>query len=42
MLGTTPRDVMDMIRQGTLKATRRGRHYHIDRDLIEMVRKSAR
>jgi len=42
MLGQTPRDVAQLIRDGTLKATRRGRHYHIDRDLIEAYRKTVR
>src|SRR3982751_5916853 len=42
MLNLTPRKVVDMIKQGTLKATRRGRHFHIDRDLIETVRKGGR
>jgi len=42
MLGRTPRDVAKLIRDGSLKATRRGRHYHIDRDLIESYRKTLR
>ena len=42
MLGQTPRDVAQLIRNGTLKATRRGRHFHIDRDLIDAYRKTAR
>lgn len=42
MLGQTPHDVASLIRQGTLKATRRGRHLHIDRDLIESYRKATR
>jgi diguanylate cyclase (GGDEF)-like protein len=42
MLNLTPRQVVDLIKQGTLKATRRGRHLHIDRDLIETVRKGGR
>ena len=40
MLGETPRAVARMIRDGSLKATRRGRHFHIDRDLIDAVRKN--
>ena len=39
ILGQTPRDVARLIRDGTLKASRRGRHFHIDRDLIEAYRK---
>jgi diguanylate cyclase (GGDEF)-like protein/excisionase family DNA binding protein len=42
MLGRTSRDVVELIREGSLKATRRGRHYHIDRDLIESYRKTMR
>ena len=41
-LGCTPREVARLIRNGTLKAVRRGRHYHIDRDLIDSYRKAAR
>jgi diguanylate cyclase (GGDEF)-like protein len=40
MLGQTPRQVAGLIREGALKATRRGRHFHIDRDLIEAHRKA--
>lgn len=40
MLEESPRAIARLIRQGTLKASRRGRHYHIDRDLIESFRKS--
>jgi diguanylate cyclase (GGDEF)-like protein/excisionase family DNA binding protein len=40
MLGETPHEIAKLIRQGTLKATRRGRHFHIDRDLIDAFRKS--
>jgi excisionase family DNA binding protein len=42
MLGQSPREVAQLIRGGSLKASRRGRHYHIDRDLIEAYRKTAR
>jgi diguanylate cyclase (GGDEF)-like protein len=42
MLGQTPRDVARLIRAGALKATRRGRHLHIDRDLIQTYRKTVR
>jgi diguanylate cyclase (GGDEF)-like protein len=42
MLGQTPREVAQLIRNGSLKASRRGRHYHIDRNLIEAYRKTAR
>ena len=42
ILGRTPRDVAQLIRNGSLKASRRGRHYHIDRDHIEAYRKTAR
>jgi diguanylate cyclase (GGDEF)-like protein/excisionase family DNA binding protein len=42
MLGQTPREIAHLIRSGSLKASRRGRHYHIDRDLIEAYRKTAR
>ena len=42
VLGQTPREVAGLIRNGTLKAARRGRHLHIDRDLIEAYRKTAR
>ena len=42
MLGMTPRDVARLIRDGTLKASRRGRHFHIDRDSIEAYRKTLR
>jgi len=30
------------VRSGRLKATRRGRHYHIERDQIDAYRKQAR
>jgi diguanylate cyclase (GGDEF)-like protein/excisionase family DNA binding protein len=42
ILGRSPREVGQLIREGSLKAARRGRHYHIDRDLIEAYRKTAR
>src|SRR5205823_8398942 len=31
MLGRTPREVTRLIRGGSLRAARRGRHFHIDR-----------
>jgi excisionase family DNA binding protein len=40
MLGETPHAIARLIREGTLKATRRGRHFHIDRDLIDAFRKN--
>ena len=42
VLGQSPRAVARLIRDGTLKASRRGRHYHIDRDLIDAYRKTSR
>jgi diguanylate cyclase (GGDEF)-like protein len=42
MLGQTAHEVTRLIREGTLKATRRGRHFHVDRDLIESYRKATR
>jgi len=42
LLGVTPREVMTLVRDGALKTTRRGRHYHIDRDLIDAYRRTAR
>jgi diguanylate cyclase (GGDEF)-like protein/excisionase family DNA binding protein len=42
LLGLSPHEVTHLIRDGSLKATRRGRHYHIDRDLIEAYRKTSR
>ena len=42
ILGQTPREIAQLIRNGSLKASRRGRHYHIDRDHIEAFRKTAR
>jgi diguanylate cyclase (GGDEF)-like protein/excisionase family DNA binding protein len=41
-LGQTPHEIAQLIRRGTLKATRRGRHYHIDRDLLDGYKKAAR
>jgi excisionase family DNA binding protein len=35
LLGCTPREVRRLVRQGDLHVTRRGRHYHIDRDAVE-------
>jgi diguanylate cyclase (GGDEF)-like protein/excisionase family DNA binding protein len=42
MLGQTPREIGRLIRDGTLKATRRGRHFHIERDQLYAHRKAAR
>ncbi len=42
LLGRTPRDVTRLIRSGNLKAARRGRHFHIDRTVIEDYRRSVR
>lgn len=42
VLGTTPYEVTRLIRGGALKATRRGRHLHIDRELIENYRRAPR
>lgn len=42
MLGQTPHQVGTLIRQGAFRATRRGRHLHIDRDQIETYRKGLR
>jgi diguanylate cyclase (GGDEF)-like protein/excisionase family DNA binding protein len=42
LLGHTPREIAQLIRNGTLKAARRGRHLHIDRDLLDAYRKTAR
>lgn len=38
LLGTTTREVVRLIRSGSLRAARRGRHYHIDRAQIEEYR----
>ncbi|HEX6975895.1 MAG TPA: GGDEF domain-containing protein [Vicinamibacterales bacterium] len=35
LLGVGPREVVKLVRNGTLRAERRGRHFHIDRDQIE-------
>lgn len=41
VLGTTPREVIRMVRDGTLRAGRRGRHFHIDRtEIEELTRRS--
>ena len=42
LLGHTPHEVARLIRTGALKATRRGRHFHVDRELIESYQKTAR
>lgn len=42
LLGRTPREIGLLIRNGTLKASRRGRHFHIDRDLLDSYRKTTR
>jgi diguanylate cyclase (GGDEF)-like protein/excisionase family DNA binding protein len=42
LLGQSPHEIARLIRNGTLKASRRGRHYHIDRDVIDSYRKAAR
>lgn len=39
LLGRTPRDVVQLLRAGTLTATRRGRHFHIDRTQIDSLRR---
>ena len=38
LLGLTAREVIRLIRGGTLRAARRGRHYHIDRAQIEEIK----
>jgi diguanylate cyclase (GGDEF)-like protein len=38
LLGRTPRDVVQFLREGTLTAARRGRHFHIDRTQIDSLR----
>lgn len=40
LLGRSARDVVALIRTGTLRATRRGRHFHIDRTELEDFRRS--
>jgi diguanylate cyclase (GGDEF)-like protein len=42
LLEQTPHEIARLIREGTLKAARRGRHYHIDRESIEAYRKTTR
>ena len=42
LLGVSPREVARMVQKGTLQATRRGRHLHIERDHIEALRKTPR
>lgn len=39
LLGRSAREVVGLIRAGTLRATRRGRHYHIDRTELEELRR---
>jgi diguanylate cyclase (GGDEF)-like protein/excisionase family DNA binding protein len=38
LIGKTPREVVRLLRNGVLHATRRGRHYHIDRAQIDDYR----
>jgi diguanylate cyclase (GGDEF)-like protein/excisionase family DNA binding protein len=42
LLGSSPREITRLIKDGRLKASRRGRHFHIDRDLIDAYRKALR
>jgi len=42
LLGLSAREITRLIKDGTLKASRRGRHYHIDRDLLDSYRKALR
>ena len=42
MLGLSPHEISRLVRDGTLNATRRGRHFHIERDQIEAFRRSTR
>jgi diguanylate cyclase (GGDEF)-like protein/excisionase family DNA binding protein len=42
MLNRSASEVARLVRQGALRAVRRGRHYHIERDLIEAYRRTAR
>jgi len=42
LLGLAPRDVARLIKDGTLKASRRGRHYHIDRDALDGYKRAVR
>jgi diguanylate cyclase (GGDEF)-like protein len=39
LLGLTPRQVTGMVKSGALRASRRGRHFHIDRSQIEEQRR---
>jgi diguanylate cyclase (GGDEF)-like protein/excisionase family DNA binding protein len=39
LLGMTPRQVAGMVKSGALRASRRGRHFHIDRSQIEEQRR---
>jgi len=41
VLGQTAREVVRLIRSGTLRAARRGRHFHIDRAAIEEYKRAA-
>ena len=40
LLGRSPREIARLIQDGSLKASRRGRHYHIDRDAIDSYRRA--
>jgi diguanylate cyclase (GGDEF)-like protein/excisionase family DNA binding protein len=42
LLGRSPRDIARLIKEGTLKASRRGRHYHIDRDVLDKYLRAVR
>jgi diguanylate cyclase (GGDEF)-like protein/excisionase family DNA binding protein len=42
LLGCSARDITRLIRNGTLRAARRGRHLHIDRDVLDSYRKALR
>jgi diguanylate cyclase (GGDEF)-like protein len=42
MLEQTPHEVSRLVRAGKLKAARRGRHFHIERDQIDAYRKLTR
>ena len=42
LLGLSAREITRLIKDGTLKASRRGRHYHINRDLLDSYRKALR
>jgi excisionase family DNA binding protein len=39
LLGIKPRSVVQRIRRGTLKATKKGRDYDIDPDELEKIKK---